>query len=153
LNSKAMGHLEAGHHQNWWRVLQMLMLSAGCGFCNQLLHLVKDGHHDLLGSKNMFLNFPVSCSGSAWTLCFRVKVCCNWACSPMVGRSSGTLPTRVQIIVLAPFPEFSRIYWRHALLPPSWNVSGKRHSRRRRGAIGDFRNLQICRCSVLRRCS
>jgi hypothetical protein len=56
----------------------------------------------------------------------------------MVGQSSGTLPTRVQILVLAPFPGFSRIYWRYAL-------SGKRRSRRRRGAIGDFGNLQICR--------
>ena len=27
------------------------------------------------------------------------------ACSPMVGRSSGTLPTRVQILVLASFSE------------------------------------------------
>jgi hypothetical protein len=31
---------------------------------------------------------------------------CEWACSPMVGRSTGTLPTRVQILVLAPFPGF-----------------------------------------------
>jgi hypothetical protein len=69
-----------------------------------------------------------------------------WACSPMVGRSSGTLPTRVQILVLAPFPRFSRIYRHYAL-------SGKRRSRQRRGTIGDFGNLQICRCSVLRRCS
>jgi hypothetical protein len=30
----------------------------------------------------------------------------EWACTPMVGRSGGTLPTRVQILVLAPFPEF-----------------------------------------------
>jgi hypothetical protein len=30
----------------------------------------------------------------------------DWACSPMVGRSSGMLPTRVQILVLAPFPGF-----------------------------------------------
>ena len=29
---------------------------------------------------------------------------CKLVCSPMVGRSSGTLPTRVQILVLAPFP-------------------------------------------------
>jgi hypothetical protein len=65
----------------------------------------------------------------------------DWACSPMVGRSSGTLPTRVQILVLAPFPGFSWIYWRYAL-------SGKRRSRRRRDAIGDFENLQIYRCSV-----
>jgi hypothetical protein len=35
-----------------------------------------------------------------------VDVTCDWACSPMVGRSSGTLPTRVQILVLAPFPGF-----------------------------------------------
>jgi hypothetical protein len=73
-------------------------------------------------------------------------ITCDWACSPMVGRSSGTLLTRVQILVLAPFPRFSRIYRRYAL-------SGKRRSRRRRGAIGDFGNLQMCRCSVLRRCS
>jgi hypothetical protein len=66
--------------------------------------------------------------------------------SPMVGRSSGTLPTRVQILVLTPFSGFYRIYRRYAL-------SGKRRSRRRRGTIGDFGNLQICRCSVLRRCS
>jgi hypothetical protein len=64
----------------------------------------------------------------------------------MVGRSSGTLPTRIQILVLAPFSGFSRIYRCYAL-------SGKRRSCRRRGAIGDFRNLQICRCSVFRRCS
>jgi hypothetical protein len=70
---------------------------------------------------------------------------CDWACSPMVGRSSGTLLTRVQILVLAPFPGFFRIYRRYAL-------NGKRRSRRRRGAIGDFGNLQNCRCSVLRRC-
>ena len=31
-------------------------------------------------------------------------MCCELACSPMVGRSSGTLPTRVQILVLASFP-------------------------------------------------
>jgi hypothetical protein len=30
----------------------------------------------------------------------------DWTCSPMVERSSGTLPTRVQILVLAPFPGF-----------------------------------------------
>jgi hypothetical protein len=40
---------------------------------------------------------------------------CDWACSPMVGRSSGTLCNRVQILVLAPFPAFFRIYWRYAL--------------------------------------
>jgi hypothetical protein len=64
----------------------------------------------------------------------------------MVERSSGTLPTRVQILVLTLFLRFSRIYRRYAL-------SGKRCSRRRRGAIGDFGNLWICRCLVLRRCS
>jgi hypothetical protein len=63
-----------------------------------------------------------------------------------IRRPSGTLPTRVQILVLAPFSGFSRIYRRYAL-------SGKRRSRRRRGAIGDFGNLQICRCPVLQRCS
>jgi hypothetical protein len=47
---------------------------------------------------------------------------CECDYSQMVGRSSGTLPTRVQILVLAPFPEFSRIYWCYAL-------SGKRRSR------------------------
>jgi hypothetical protein len=57
---------------------------------------------------------------------------CEWACSPMVRRSSGTLPTR--------------IYRRYAL-------SGKRRSRRRRGANGDFGNFQMYRSSVLRRCS
>jgi hypothetical protein len=51
----------------------------------------------------------------------------DWVCSPMIGRSSGTLPTRVQILVLAPFLGFSRIYRRYTL-------SGKRRSRRRRGA-------------------
>jgi hypothetical protein len=40
----------------------------------------------------------------------------------MGGRSSGTLPTRVQILVLALFSKFSRIYRRHAL-------SGKRRFR------------------------
>jgi hypothetical protein len=70
----------------------------------------------------------------------------DWACSPMVGRSSGTLPTRVQILVLAPFLGFSRIYQRYTL-------SGKRHSRRRWGTNGDFGNLQICWCSVIRRFS
>jgi hypothetical protein len=39
----------------------------------------------------------------------------DWACSPMVGRSSGTLHTNVQILVLAPFPGFFRIYWCYAL--------------------------------------
>jgi hypothetical protein len=48
----------------------------------------------------------------------------------MVGQSSGTLPTMVQILVLAPFSEFFRIYRRYAL-------SGKRRSRRRRDAISD----------------
>jgi hypothetical protein len=52
---------------------------------------------------------------------------CDWVCSPMVGQSSGTLPARVQIMVLAPFPGFSRIYRCYAL-------SGKRRSHRRRGA-------------------
>jgi hypothetical protein len=68
------------------------------------------------------------------------------AYSPIVERSSRTLVTRVQILMLALFPGFSRIYRRYAL-------SGKRRSRRRRDAIGDFGKLQICRCSVLRRCS
>jgi hypothetical protein len=54
----------------------------------------------------------------------------------MVGQSSGTLTTRVQIPVLASFPRFSRIYRHYAL-------SGKRCSRRRRGANDDFGNLQI----------
>jgi hypothetical protein len=70
----------------------------------------------------------------------------DWACNPMVGQSSKTPPTRVQILVLTPFPGCSRIYRRYAL-------SGKRRSHRRRDNIGDFGNLQICRCSVLRRCS
>jgi hypothetical protein len=48
--------------------------------------------------------------------------------------------------VLAPFPGFFRIYWCYAL-------SGKWRSRRRQAVIGDFENLQICRCSVRRRCS
>jgi hypothetical protein len=52
---------------------------------------------------------------------------CDWVCSPMVGQFSGTLPARVQIMVLAPFPGFSRIYRCYAL-------SGKRRSHRRRGA-------------------
>jgi hypothetical protein len=37
----------------------------------------------------------------------------------MVRRSSGTLPTRVQILVLAPFPGFSRIY-QYATFPRHW---------------------------------
>jgi hypothetical protein len=96
------------------------------------------------------LEFPVlslddvgKCGLFRWE---RAATTCDWARSPMVERSSGTLPTRVQILVLAPFSEFSRIYRCYAL-------SGKRCSRRRRGAIGDFGNLQICRCSVLRRSS
>jgi hypothetical protein len=60
----------------------------------------------------------------------------------MVGRSSGMLPTKIQILVLAPFSRFYRIYRRYAL-------NGKRRSRRRRDVIGDFGNLQIYRCSVL----
>jgi hypothetical protein len=52
----------------------------------------------------------------------------DWACSPMVGRSSGTLPTRVQIMVLAPFPG----------LIPALCVSGKRCSRRRRDASDEW---------------
>jgi hypothetical protein len=72
------------------------------------------------------------------------KTKCNLTCSPMVGRSSGTQPTRVQILVLASFLESFRIYRRYAL-------SGKRRSRRRRGAIGDFGNLQICRWWIYRR--
>jgi hypothetical protein len=58
----------------------------------------------------------------------------DWVCSPMVGRSSETLPTRVQILVLAHFSGFFRIYRRYAL-------SGKRHFRRRRGTISNFENL------------
>jgi hypothetical protein len=65
-------------------------------------------------------------------------MCLDWACSPMVGRSGGTLPTRVQILVLAPSWIYSGIFRGYAL-------SGKRRSRRRRGASGDFENLQICR--------
>jgi hypothetical protein len=41
----------------------------------------------------------------------------------MEGGSGGTLSTRVQILVLAPFIGFSKIYQRYAL-------SGKRRSRR-----------------------
>jgi hypothetical protein len=52
------------------------------------------------------------------------------------------LPTKIQILVLAPFSRFYRIYRRYAL-------NGKRRSRRRRDVIGDFGNLQIYRCSVL----
>jgi hypothetical protein len=37
--------------------------------------------------------------------------------------------------------------------PPKHALSGKRRSRRRRGTNGDFENLQICRYSILRRCS
>jgi hypothetical protein len=33
----------------------------------------------------------------------------------MVGQTSGMIPTRVQILVLAPFPEYFRIYRRYAL--------------------------------------
>jgi hypothetical protein len=62
--------------------------------------------------------------------------------SQMVVQSSGTLLARVRILVLAPFPGFSRIYRCYAL-------SGKRRSHQQRGAmgdfIGDFGNLQICR--------
>jgi hypothetical protein len=50
-------------------------------------------------------------------------------------RSSGTLPTRIQILVLTPFLAFSKIYRRYAL------SGGNRHSRWRQGAIGDFGNL------------
>jgi hypothetical protein len=37
----------------------------------------------------------------------------------MVGRSGGTLPTRVQILVFTPFLGFSRIYRHYALLVTS----------------------------------
>ena len=54
------------------------------------------------------------------------------------------LPTRVQVLdlarVLTLFWIYSRIFRRYAL-------SGKRRSRRQRGANGDFGNLQICRSS------
>jgi hypothetical protein len=40
---------------------------------------------------------------------------CELSRSPMVGWYSGTLPTRVQILVLAPFLGFPRIY-RHCVL-------------------------------------
>jgi hypothetical protein len=36
----------------------------------------------------------------------REKPGCEWACNPVVGWSSGTLPTMVQILVLTPFPGF-----------------------------------------------
>jgi hypothetical protein len=43
----------------------------------------------------------------------------DWACSPMVGRSSGTLPTRVQILMLAPFSWiYSGIFRRYTLSGP-----------------------------------
>jgi hypothetical protein len=62
----------------------------------------------------------------------------EWSCSPMVGRSSGMLPNRVQILMLAPFLGiFCRIYRRYALI-------GKWRSRQQQGANGDFGNLQIC---------
>jgi hypothetical protein len=65
---------------------------------------------------------------------------CEWACSPMVGRSSGMLPTRVQILVLAHF------FWIYSGIFRRYALSGKRRSRRRRGVSGDFSNLQTCRC-------
>jgi hypothetical protein len=85
---------------------------------------------------------------SHWVLhcVFLISITRGWTCSPMVGRSSGTLPTTVQILVLAHFPGFFRIYRRYA-------IRSKRRSRRWRGANGDFRNRQICRCSILQRCS
>jgi hypothetical protein len=56
----------------------------------------------------------------------------------MVRRSSWTLPTKIQILVLAHFPAIFRIFRRYAL-------SGKCHSQRQRGANGDFKNLLISR--------
>jgi hypothetical protein len=53
------------------------------------------------------------CDGTQLLTFLRLRgdgVCGDWACSPMVGRSRGTLPTSVQILVLAPFPGFSKIY-------------------------------------------
>jgi hypothetical protein len=69
---------------------------------------------------------------------------CPWrkrklVCSLIVRRSIGTLRIRVQILVLAPFPE---IYRRYAL-------SARRRSRRQWGANGDFGNLQICRAPMV----
>ena len=49
----------------------------------------------------------VLCASSLYCVILQKKLRrrdCELACSPMVGRSSGTLPTRVQILVLAPFP-------------------------------------------------
>jgi hypothetical protein len=44
----------------------------------------------------------------------------NWACSPMARRSDETLPIRIQILVLVPFPGFFRIYRRYG---PVWHSS------------------------------
>jgi hypothetical protein len=46
----------------------------------------------------------------------------------MVEQSGRTLPTRVQILVLALFSEFFRIYWRYAL-------SGKRAKKKKTTSI------------------
>jgi hypothetical protein len=60
----------------------------------------------------------------------------EWTCSQMAWQSSGIIPTRVQILLLALFSEVFRIYQRYAL-------SGKRCSHQRWDANSDFGNLQI----------
>jgi hypothetical protein len=50
-------------------------------------------------------------------------------------------------------PGARTFFWIYFGIFRRYALSGKRRSRRRRVANGDFENLQICRCSVLRRCS
>jgi hypothetical protein len=68
---------------------------SSCLFINLRQRLQQ--HSSVTGCSSSFnsLNDPPS-----------TNIACEWACSPMIGRSSGTLPTRVQILVLAPFPGF-----------------------------------------------
>jgi hypothetical protein len=118
-------------------------------FSHVYMHTHSDGNtpHAYTDSRLRYLKFYFRYTRhKVWWVPLNGTGMCCWACSPIVGRSSRTLRTRVQILVLASFPGFSRIYRCYAL-------SGKRRSRRRRDAIGDFENLQLCRCSVLRRCS
>ena len=50
-------------------------------------------------------------------------------------------------------PGARTFFWDFLRIYRCYTLSGKRRFRRRRGDSGDFENLQICRCSVLRRCS
>ncbi|CAN6196470.1 unnamed protein product [Urochloa humidicola] len=102
--------------------------------------VVQSVRNVIMGSTLMATTAILFCTGIAAVLSstYTVKkpLSGELAYSPMVGRSSGTLPIRVQILVLAPFlgflPGFNRRY----------SFSGRRRARRQRGANGDFVNLE-----------